>query len=437
MRTLRYASRGFWKRFAGQVAATGGRATVGEIVTRILNEVEAEGDPAVLRYTREFDKTDLARKGLRVPVSALANAAEAMPADERRIIRQALAEVRSFHKRSLPKDWSGQNRQGGSVGERHFPIRRVGLYIPGGSVPLVSSVLMNTVPAQVAGVPEIAVATPPVAGGDGLPAAPVLAALHLCGIEEVYSMGGVQAVGALAFGTSTVPAVDKVCGPGNAFVNEAKRQVFGRVGIDLQPGPSEVMVIADSTAKPAFVAADLLAQAEHGTGKEKAYAVFTDPALIDPVKTEIRKQLRTLSHAAAIRQVLDNHTFLIEVPDLEAAAAVANFVAPEHLELQVADRDLEPLTRKITTAGAIMQGHLTPTVLGDFTAGPSHTLPTDRTGRFFSGLRTADFLRRSSVIRYDRNSLEQAAPVVALFSRLEQLDAHGRSLTVRLEEPER
>jgi histidinol dehydrogenase len=226
--------------------------------------------------------------------------------------------------------------------------------------------------------------------------------------------------------------VDKIFGPGNAYVNEAKRQVFGRVGIDLQPGPSEVMVIADDGANPGHVAADLLAQAEHGTGKEKIYLIALSKKMIQAVDAAIAFQMPQLSHAEATRRVLDRHFFVVEVPSLEEAVEVANAIAPEHLELQVGKAHLPTLTRRITTAGAILLGYDTPTVLGDFVAGPSHTLPTGRTGRFFSGLRAVDYLRRTSVIEYGPKSLEKAAPAVGIFSELEQLDGHGKSLEIRL-----
>jgi histidinol dehydrogenase len=305
----------------------------------------------------------------------------------------------------------------------------VGLWIPGGSVPLVSTVIMTAVLARLAQVPEIAVFTPP--GREGKVAPALLAALRLCGITEVYRLGGVMAVGAMAYGTQTIRAVDKVFGPGNDYVIEAKRQVFGTIGVDLLPGPSEVMVLADSTAEPALIAADLLAQAEHGSGKEKVYLVTTDASLVAKVEAALLQQLATLSHADKIRKVLEVGAVAIVAPDLFAAVKVANYVAPEHLEVHTAPESFECLIRHITTAGAILLGRDTPTVLGDFTAGPSHTLPTGRAGRFCSGLRLEDFYRRTSIVRYDKTSLAKARPIVAAFAELERLDAHGRSLEAR------
>jgi len=289
---------------------------------------------------------------------------------------------------------------------------------------------MTALPAKVAGVPELCACTPP--GPDGQINPDILAALYLCGIKEVYAVGGVQAIAALALGTNSIPAVDKVFGPGNAYVTEAKRQLFGLVGVDLLPGPSEVMIIADRTANPVYVGADLCAQAEHGSGKEKLYLVCDQAAFADRCLASAHAQALTLSHGAKITKALEKMTCVILVRKISEAARVANLVAPEHLELMVAKREEAKLSAAITTAGALLLGHETPTVLGDFTAGPSHTLPTGGTGRFFSGLRVADFLRRTSFVRYDQRSLAKAAGVVAAFAGMESLDAHGRSLQIRL-----
>ncbi|MDB6170528.1 MAG: Histidinol dehydrogenase, partial [Verrucomicrobia bacterium] len=244
-------------------------------------------------------------------------------------------------------------------------------------------------------------------------------------------LGGVHAIGAMAYGTTTIPAVDKVFGPGNAFVCEAKRQVFGTVGVDSLPGPSEVMVIADETARADFAAADLLAQAEHGSGRERIYLVATSAKIIAAILGEVEKQLHSLARSEKTARVLGEGFLAVEVNTLTQAAAVANYVAPEHLELLVKDSAARMLTRTITTAGAIMLGNFTPTAVGDFTAGPSHVLPTGRAGRFFSGLRVEDFMRRTSLVGYSRHSLRKAQPVVAAFAVMESLDAHGRSVEIR------
>lgn len=403
---------------------------VSTVVTEVLADVNARGDTAVLEYTRKFDGAKLSARAMRVDPSELKASVNSLAVADRKAIRESIALVKQFHQKTLPKNWKAKNTQGGIVGERFYPIQRVGLYVPGGQVPLVSTVIMTAVLAKLVKCPEICVCTPPSRAGAIAPA--MLAALSMIGIDEVYAVGGAQAVGAMAYGTATIPAVDKIFGPGNAFVMEAKRQVLGTVGIDLLPGPSELMVIADAGANPQYVAADLLAQAEHGSGKEIIYLATTSKVLLGNIETALAQQLPERTHAEACDKVLKSRFIAVLCKRLHQTAQVANYIAPEHLELQVADPSIHPLTTQITTAGAILQGYMTPTVLGDFTAGPSHTLPTGRAGRFFSGLQVTDFMRRSSILRYDAASLANAAPVVETFARLEQLDGHGRSLTIRL-----
>ncbi|MGB0745058.1 MAG: histidinol dehydrogenase [Opitutales bacterium] len=415
------------RRFCAKASTEG---DVSAVVTEVLQDVRSRGDAAVLEYTEKFDRARHKAGDMRVPSDVLKASISGIAVADRKAIREAIALVKDFHKKTLPKAWKARNAQGGIVGERFYPIQRVGLYVPGGNVPLVSTVIMTAVLAKLVKCPEIVVCTPPDKDGNIAPG--MLAALAMVGIEEVYKVGGVQAIGAMAYGTKTILAVDKIYGPGNAFVMEAKRQVLGTVGIDLLPGPSEVLVIADGAAKPEHVAADLLAQAEHGSGKEIIYFATTSKTLLARVERQIAKQVLDLSHASKCQKVLKERSLAVTCKSLEQAAEVANFIAPEHLELQVSEKSIESLTRLITTAGAILQGYMTPTVLGDFTAGPSHTLPTGRAGRFFSGLQAVDFMRRSSTVRYDAKSLARAAPVVETFARLEKLDAHGKSLTVRL-----
>ncbi len=405
-------------------------ADIRQAVAKIISEVRTQGDKGVLAATQRFDGARLTAAKLQIPVAELAAAARQLAPERRRAIQAAIASVRDFHRRTLPKSWSARNLHGAEVGERHLPIKRCGLYIPGGQVPLVSTVVMTAIPAQVAGVPEVLACTPP--GPDGKVHPDLMAALYLCGVREAYRIGGVQAIAAMALGTGTLPAVDKIFGPGNAYVTEAKRQLFGEVGIDLLPGPSEIMIIADRSANPEWVAADLCAQAEHGSGKETLYLVTVCSRLAAAVESAARRQCKTLQHGAKIRTLLDRRLLMIKVKDLVAAAEVANRVAPEHLELMVAPGKIAALAKSITTAGAMLLGHETPTVLGDFVAGPSHTLPTGGTGRFFSGLRVADFLRRTSTVRYHRAALQKAAATVAAFAAMERLDAHGRSLSLRL-----
>ena len=404
---------------------------VEKVVSDVIELIGKDGDSGLLDLTERFDGVRLKPDCLRVAEADLVKSQDGLPEADRRAIEEAIDNIRAFHEQGHPRDWTAENSHGGVVGERHYPINRVGLYVPGGSVPLVSTVLMTATLAKVAGVPEIAVATPP--GPEGTIDSSLLAALAMAGIDEVYRIGGAQAVAAFALGTKTVPQVDKIFGPGNAYVNEAKRQVFGLVGVDLLPGPSEVMVICDGTARPPHVAAALLAQAEHGSGKEKVFLVSLDSAVTNDSLEEMKAQAETLAHKESILRVLDQGLFVVDASTEEQAIAVANFVAPEHLELQVEDSRLDRLTGAISTAGAILQGHDTPTVLGDFAAGPSHVLPTGRAARFSSGLRLSDFYRRSSILRYDVAALAKAEQVVARFASMESLDAHGQSLSVRLD----
>ena len=429
MRTLTFASRKFDSVLAEFCRGAAVSPEISASVAAILSDVRKRGDSAVARYALKFDGARLEPRDFRVPARELASAARGLPRARRKALSAVHAAVVDFNRKTLPKDWSARNRHGAWVGEKFDPIRRVGLYVPGGQVPLVSTVLMTATLARIAGCPEIAAFTPSGPGGKVAP--DLLAALELVGVEEVYRVGGVHAVGAMAYGTRAIPAVDKVFGPGNAYVCEAKRQVFGTVGVDLLPGPSEVMVIADGSARADYAAADLLAQAEHGSGREKIYLVAKSAKFVEDVGVEIGRQLATLARSEKTRRVLDHGFLSIVVSDLQEAAEVANRVAPEHLELMVSDAAVPKLVASVTTAGAIMIGGSTPTVLGDFAAGPSHVLPTGGAGRFSSGLRVEDFLRRTSVLRYGPRSVRRAGPTVAALSAMERLDAHGRSASIR------
>lgn len=429
MKQLDVSDSSFFRGLERFSAPYGDSSDIRETVAGILEAVRQKGDRAVVELTERFDGFRSTAKGLRIDPALLKAAEKSLRPPQRARIREAIRAVRDFHRKGLPRDWTARNLHGGLVGERWYPIQRVGIYIPAGNVPLVSTAVMTTTLARLAGVPSIAVFTP--AGGNGEISPQMLAGLSLCGVDEVYRVGGAQAIAAMAYGTRTIPPVNKVMGPGNAYVAEAQRQVFGTVGVDLLPGPSEAMAIADRSARPDYLAADLLAQAEHGSGRERLYLVHTDQELAKRVEQEVLRLMPSLSHAAAIRRVWDKGTLFIRVTSMKEAVEVANFVAPEHLELHVARDQIASLITGITTAGAILCGHETPTVLGDFTAGPSHTLPTARTGRFFSGLKITDFMRRSSVVQYDRPSLARAREVVRVFAELEDLDAHGQSMEIR------
>lgn len=419
----------FYRKLGEFAADEGRRGALEETVSEILEEVRKRGDAAIIEYTRKFDGFRSTAKALRINPSELKAAETSLTAKQRKHIREAIRCVRDFHKKGLPKNWMAKNLHGAKVGERWYPIKRVGIYIPAGNVPLVSTAVMTTTLARLAGVESMAVFTP--ANREGRISQQMLAGLSLCGVGEVYRVGGAQAVGAMAFGTRTIEPVLKIMGPGNAYVAEAQRQVFGRVGIDLLPGPSEALAIADGTARADYIAADLLAQAEHGSGRERVYFVYTSERQARKVEAEAERMLPSLKHAGAIRRIWQTRTCFIKVPNLSKAIEVANFIAPEHLELHVDKARIPQLVRGIQTAGAILCGHDTPTVIGDFTAGPSHTLPTSRTGRFFSGLKITDFMRRSSLVQYDRASLGKAREVVRVFSGLEDLDAHGQSMEIR------
>ena len=400
------------------------------VVSEILQDIKNNGDQALLERTLLYDKAHLNKSDLRISIDEINQASASLSEAQRTAIEEAIANVTYFHEQNLPKNWESTNSHGALIGENYYPIRRVGLYIPGGNVPLVSTVIMTATLANVARVHEIAVATPP--NSNGNVATELLAALGILGIGEVYKIGGAQAVAALGFGTETVNPVDKIFGPGNAFVNEAKRQVFGTAGIDLLPGPSEVMVIADESADPAFIAAALIAQAEHGSGKEKIYLVFTDSSHFEIINSEISKQVQDLSHRDSILEIFKKGFLAAHVSNLEEAVSIANFVAPEHLELQVKDENISFLQNNINTAGALLLGHYSATALGDFVAGPSHVLPTGRSSRFSSGLRIEDFFRRTSIIKYDQESLRKASQSALLFSEMEKLDGHGNSISIRL-----
>jgi histidinol dehydrogenase len=432
MKRVKFSDPAFFRKLERFSANTVEDAGVSRTVSGIIDAVRERGDRAVVELTEKFDGFRSTPAKLRLNPESLKAAERSLTAFQRGRIREAIRCVREFHVHGLPRDWMAVNPHGGRVGERWYPIERVGIYIPAGNVPLVSTAVMTTTLARLAGVPSIAVFTP--AKADGRISQQMLAGLSLCGIDEVYRIGGAQAIAAMALGTRTIPAVNKVMGPGNAYVAEAQRQVFGRVGVDLLPGPSEAMAIADSTANAEYLAADLLAQAEHGSGRERLYFVYTDDAQAIEVEQIVNGMIPRLKHADAIRRIWKSGTLFIKVNNLEEAVEVANFMAPEHLELHVARIHYSRLVKGIHTAGAILCGHETPTVLGDFTAGPSHTLPTSRTGRFFSGLKITDFMRRSSIVQYDRKSLRKARDVIRVFSELEDLDAHGQSMEIRFKD---
>jgi len=400
---------------------------VRQVVRDIIEAVEKEGDAAVLRFTKKFGGPVLVASQIPVAPSETARAMATLPRETRQAISAARANVRNFARRSLKKSWFMKNRQGAVVGERFDPFRRVGIYIPGGTAPLVSSAVMTCTLAAAAGVPEIVAVTP--AGSDGTVHPALLAALAECGATEIYRVGGAQAVAALACGTKTIRPVQKVFGPGNAYVVEAKRQLFGRVAVDLLPGPSEVLVIADHTANPEWIAADLLAQSEHGHGSQSVLVTDSEKILVG-VQKAVARQVKLSRRPNELAVALKDATLLL-VPDIEAAIAFANGYAAEHVSIAT-DRPGE-IAMRLTTTGAIFLGGLSPVAGGDFLAGPSHELPTGGAAKSFAGLTVDQFQRRTSVVMFDEPSLRASLPYLKTFSAIEGLDAHGRSASIRLE----
>ena len=394
----------------------------------ILHEVFVRGDAAVLEFTEKFDGARLVAEQLAVTQAELFNAS--LTADEslRAAVAEAEANIAGFAKKSKRKDWTGKNSHGASVGEKFDPFQRVGVYIPGGTAPLVSTALMTITLAKVAGCPEIVVTTP--CGKDGAINPAILFAARAAGATEIYRVGGAQAVAAMAYGTKTIRRVQKIFGPGNAYVSMAKRLLVGRVAIDLLAGPSDVLILADDTANPKFAAADMLAQAEHGSGHERVWLVATSAKLLRAVEKEISKQLPKLPRREFIQRVLDRNVWLIQVANLAAGVALTNQFAPEHCE--VITRDARRVSGGIITAGAIFLGNWSPTVLGDYVAGPSHVLPTDGAGASFAGLTVDQFQRRTSVVEYNRAALKKALKSVQKFAEMEGLHAHGKSAAARL-----
>lgn len=400
--------------------------SVREVVADVIRDVRLRGDAAVIELAAKFDGASLTPASLRVSPEELDAAWQAVDDATRSALEASRRNVFEFARRSLRQDWSYVNEQGAHVGEVFHPFQRVGCYVPGGTAPLVSTSIMTVTLAAAAGVPEIVVCTP--CGRDGTVNAGLLAALKLAGATEIYRIGGSQAVAAMAYGTDTIRPVAKIFGPGNAYVVEAKRQAFGVVSIDLLPGPSEVLILADKTGSPAFIAADLLAQAEHGKDSQAGF-ITDDADLLDAVLAEIEKQAARLSRQAMLRPVLEKDCFHILVPSLEDGARLVNDYAPEHLSL-ITGREAEILPL-IRTAGAIFLGNYSPVAVGDFLAGPSHTLPTGGAGKSFPGLTVDMFQRRTSIIRLDKEACAKSEPVVRAFSAVEGLDAHGESVAVR------
>ncbi|WP_105435254.1 histidinol dehydrogenase [Neorhizobium tomejilense] len=399
---------------------------VNTVVRAIIDDVRARGDQALIDYSARFDGIDLAKVGIKVTEAEI-NAA--LAATDRKVIdalKFAAERIERHHARQMPKDDIYEDAIGVGLGSRWTAIEAVGLYVPGGTASYPSSVLMNAVPARVAGVPRVVMVVP-ANGGTINPA--VLAAARIAGVTEIYRIGGAQAVAALAYGTETIAPVAKIVGPGNAYVAAAKRHVFGTVGIDMIAGPSEVLVIADGENDPDWLAADLLAQAEHDAGAQ-SILVTDDAGLGKAVEAAVERQLKTLSRSETAAASWRDFGAVILVPDLQGALPLANRIAAEHLELAVADPDA--LLPGIRNAGAIFVGRHTPEVIGDYVGGSNHVLPTARSARFSSGLSVLDFVKRTAILRLGADQLRQLAPAAITLAHSEGLDAHARSVAIRL-----
>jgi len=395
----------------------------------ILEDIRLNGDVAVLKAIKDFDGVSLHPSKLRVTMAELAEARETVDAQFRVAARETYKRVTTFSRAGMKKDWKIFSPKGGELGEQFVPLDRVGVYIPGGQAPLVSTVFMTVTLARVAGVQEIVVCTPSDSEGKVNPY--ILFALEMAGATEIYRVGGIQAIGMMAYGTKTVPRVQKIVGPGGAYVTAAKKLVYGEVALDLVAGPSEIAILADETAPPECVAADLLSQAEHGTGMEKAILVTTSNALAAKVAEQLVAQAETLSRKTAIHKVLEKGTLIVVVNTLDEGMELCNQFAPEHFEILV--REPRSWLRKVRTAGAVFFGMWTPESVGDFVAGPSHVLPTGGTANMFSGLTVDDFRRRTSFMAFTRADLQETLPVIEAFGRVEGLDAHARAARIRFE----
>lgn len=403
-----------------------------KIAAEMLADIQLRGESAVLAAISKYDGVSLKPSELRVSKAEFDDAESKVPEKIKRLINDAHDRVADFSRLSMRKDWKTSTSHGGTLGEYFSPLSRVGIYVPGGTAPLASTVIMTATLAQVAGVPEIVACTP--GGKTKQINAAMLYAMRVSGVNEVYRVGGIQAIGMMAYGIRHVNPVRKIVGPGGTFVTAAKRQVYGTVALDLVAGPSEIAILADDSANPEFIAADLLSQAEHGTGFEKAMFVTDSADLAQNVTAALSRQTAKLTRKNLIRRVTDaNGILLIVAPSIESGLELINKFAPEHFELMV--RNPEAIAAKVTCAGAVFMGPWTPESVGDFAAGPSHVLPTGGAARMFSGLTVDDFRRRTSLIGYTEEDLRGALPIIEMFSDIEGLDGHYKSAAIRFQNP--
>ena len=401
-------------------------------VADILANVKEKGDEALFSYTKEFDKVEVTADTIRVTEAEIQEAYEAVDASLLEVIRKALVNIRSYHEKQRQNSWFTSTENGTMLGQKVTPLNRVGVYVPGGKAVYPSSVLMNIVPAKVAGVPHIVMTTPP--GKDGKVNPSTLVAAKEAGADEIYKVGGAQAVGALAYGTASIPKVDKIVGPGNIFVALAKKAVYGHVSIDSIAGPSEILVLADETANPHYVAADLLSQAEHDE-MASAILITTSTELAQNVEKEIDGYLKVLSRREIIEKSLENFGYILIAEDMDEAIDAANEIASEHME--IVTKNAFEVMMKVRNAGAIFIGEYGSEPLGDYFAGPNHVLPTNGTAKFFSALSVDDFIKKSSIVYYSRSALKEIHKDIIQFATSEQLTAHANSIAVRFEDEDK
>ena len=401
-------------------------------VADILANVKEKGDEALFSYTKEFDKVEVTPETIRVTEEEIEEAYKAVDASLLEVIRKALVNIRSYHEKQRQNSWFTSTENGTMLGQKVTPLNRVGVYVPGGKAVYPSSVLMNIVPAKVAGVPHIVMTTPP--GKDGKVNPSTLVAAKEAGADEIYKVGGAQAIGALAYGTASIPKVDKIVGPGNIFVALAKKAVYGHVSIDSIAGPSEILVLADETANAHYVAADLLSQAEHDE-MASAILITTSTELAQNVEKEIEGYLKVLSRKEIIEKSLENFGYILIAEDMDEAIEAANEIASEHME--IVTKNAFEVMMKVRNAGAIFIGEYSSEPLGDYFAGPNHVLPTNGTAKFFSALSVDDFIKKSSIVYYSRSALQEIHKDIIQFASSEQLTAHANSIAVRFEEEDK
>lgn len=403
-------------------------APIISVVNDVIEDIRANGDEAVLKYTKKFDKAELTPAQMRVTQVEIEEAVKEVDPELLKIIKKAADNIRAFHEKQKEDGFMMDAGKGAKIGVRVRPISVAGIYVPGGTAPLPSTVLMDVIPASVAGVPRIVFCTPPRA--DGTIAPVILAAASIAGATEIYKVGGSQAIAAMAYGTETIPRVDKICGPGNIYVNTAKRLVFGQVDIDMFAGPSEILIIADETADPEFVAADMLSQAEHDK-IASAIVLTTSEELAKKVEDAVDRRSEEAARKEILEKSLQDYCSIIVCDDMDTAIAFSEEIAPEHLE--ICTKDPEKVSEKINNAGAVFLGSWSPEPLGDYFAGPNHTLPTSGTARFFSPLNTGDFYKKMSIINYNEESLREVYKDVAAFADSEGLTCHAASIRARFE----